>query len=480
MYRLEMYHTIKTLLDQGHSQRKIAKELGVHRMTVKRIAERLGSGEGPGRYERDSVLSAYEDRIRSWLPQLSGVLIHERLKEELGLEVSYSTVMRTIRRLNKSEPESFVPLICGPGEEAQVDFGDAGRFGLADGRRGRVWVFVMVLSYSRQAYYEVVRDQRVSTFIRCQRHAFEYFGGVPQRVKLDNLKAGVMAPSFYEPVLQHQYAEFLSHYGCAGTPCRVRKPEHKGKVESGVDYVKKNFFRRLDPDDRLWEGLQGKLAIWTEKANGRRHGTTRKIVSEEFEAVEKAALLPLPAQRYEFLRWEQRTVNRYGHISFDRSYYSVPCHLVGQQLIAQTNESVLRVMAQGEEVAIHALAPEAGSFVTRQEHFPPHKQEQSIDDFRDKLSGIGPSALAFLEMLYLQDRHHWKEKARGILSLCKQHPPPRIDQACALAMEYQLASFRSLSDICQRMAQQPDPPDLPQIANSSEGFHHDLARYDQL
>lgn len=130
--------------------------------------------------------------------------------------------------------QSFVPMHSEAGEESQVDFGYLGRFTTTAGRKVKVWCFSIVLSHSRYSYHEVVLDQRVKTFIRCHRNAFEYFGGVPRRVKLDNLKAGVIEPNFYEPILQEQYSEFLAHYGCAGVPCRVRKPEHKGKVESGV------------------------------------------------------------------------------------------------------------------------------------------------------------------------------------------------------------------------------------------------------
>lgn len=480
MYGLDMYHTIKTLLGQGHSQRRIARDLGIHRKTVKRIADQISQGEGPGQYDRELKLSDFEEKLREWEPKLTGVLIHERLVEDYGLDVSYRTVSRYLRRLRSDSQESYVPLVCGPGEEAQVDFGDVGRFGHEGRNKSKAWVFVMTLSHSRYSYHEVVGDQRVETFIRCHRNAFEYFGGVPQRVKLDNLKAGVLAPSFYEPVLQHQYAEFLAHYGCAGTPCRVRKPEHKGKVESGVNYVKNNFFRGLRKEDRTWRGLQEKLSAWTEKANARKHGTTREVVCQAFETSEKTALLPLPPRRYDFLRWEQRKVNRYGHISFDCSYYSVPYSLVGKEVVVQSNGSVLRVMANNQEVALHQIASNPGTYLTRQEHLPPYKQEQSINHFREKMAQIGPQTLALLEALFTHNRHHWKDKARGIWSLRKKHEPQIVERACSLALEYQLYSYRSVRDICKRLEHPPDAEPIHQIANSQEGFHHDLASYDQL
>ena len=99
----------------------------------------------------------------------------------------------------------------------------------------------MVLSHSRYAYYQLATTQKLSSFIECHYKAFEYFGGVPKTVKLDNLKAGVITPDFYEPLLQEQYAGFLAHYSSAPIACKVRRPEEKGKVESAIKYVKNNF-----------------------------------------------------------------------------------------------------------------------------------------------------------------------------------------------------------------------------------------------
>ena len=113
----------------------------------------------------------------------------------------------------------------------------------------KVWVFSMVLSHSHHSYSEVVLDQSVSTFIRCHIHAFEFFGGVPATVKIDNLKAGVITPSFFEPVIQHQYATFLEHYGSSPITVRIGCDQDKGKIESSIKYIKNNFLKRIDHRD---------------------------------------------------------------------------------------------------------------------------------------------------------------------------------------------------------------------------------------
>ncbi len=111
-----------------------------------------------------------------------------------------------------------------PGEEAQVDFGYIGTLALQDVRRKKAWVFTMELSYSRHMYSQIVFNQRVQTFIDCHKRAFNYFGGVPENVKIDNLKAGILEADFYEPTVQRSYAAFAAHYGFHPEPCRIYTP----------------------------------------------------------------------------------------------------------------------------------------------------------------------------------------------------------------------------------------------------------------
>ena len=152
----------------------------------------------------------------------SARLIYEWLRDDKAVEVSYATVARYVGQFKSQEV--YIPLHSSPGEEAQVDFGYFGRYDL-EGRLIKAWVFCMVLSHSRYAYYCLVRDQSVRTFIQCHILAFEFFGGVPQTVKIDNLKAGVITPDFYEPVIQHQYGEFLADHS--------KTPSRPGQREGG-------------------------------------------------------------------------------------------------------------------------------------------------------------------------------------------------------------------------------------------------------
>ena len=480
MYGMDTHTTVKTLLSNGISRRKIAEQLGIHRRVIKRIERGLASGSSRECYLREKKLAGFEQQVKDFLSSdLTAELIHQKLVKEHSLSVSYATVSRFVRQL-KASPESFVPMHSAAGEEAQVDFGYLGVFERSDGTKVKVWVFCMVLSHSRLGYFEAVTDQSVETFIRCHIRAFEAFCGAPKMVRLDNLKAGVTVPDFYEPIIQEQYASFLAHYGSAALPCRVRTPEHKGKVESGVKYVKNNFLRGLVHRD--FNRLSADLYTWTNTiANRRTHGTTKRVPLEVWQQTERDALLPLPALRYEFYHVEERKVTRFGHVIFQNNYYSVPYHLVGQILRLYSNGALLRISHNGQEVALHrALNDDKDKYITQDAHLPPHKQQHGPEHYAQRVEQeIGPEALELMRLMQQNYVGHWKEKVRGLLSLCRLHPPERVREACRRALDHGLCSFRSVRDICAIIEHSP-PPIQFSAPPGAGGLAHDLSIYDQL
>lgn len=200
-------------------------------------------------------------------------------------------------------PTGYCRIETGPGEEAQVDFGYAGRMrDRTTGEVKRAWFFVMTLSHSRHQFVRFVFDQSVETWLRCHRLAFEWFGGVPRRVKLDNLKAAIVKAVVDDPVAQRSYREFAEHYGFLISPCRPRTPQHKGKVESGVHYVKRNFLAGQEFSDL--QETNEKVELWVIRVAGLRvHGTIQERPLARFEKAERAALLPLPPAPYDMGLW---------------------------------------------------------------------------------------------------------------------------------------------------------------------------------
>src|SRR6266480_2105454 len=278
---------ILTLAAQGWAIRRIARELKIHRHTIQRYVQQSKEDSKctistAGKVGRKSVCSPHRKLIEEKAGQgLSAQRIYQDLKIEAQFTGSYESVKRLVRQLRKADPARVWRIEVSPGEEAQVDFGVGAPIISSDGTRRRSWVFRIVLSFSRKAYSEAVLHQDTETFIRCLENAFRHFGGVTQTVNLDNLKAAVLKFDFADPQLNPKLLEFARHYGTVIMPCLPRTPEHKGKVENSVAYVKGNAlagrtFDSLAPANQF-------LADWERTvADVRIHGTTKRQVAQLF------------------------------------------------------------------------------------------------------------------------------------------------------------------------------------------------------
>ena len=174
----------------------------------------------------------------------------------------------------------------------------------------------MTLAWSRHQYVEFVFSQRVETWLELHRRAFEFFGGVPYRLVIDNLKAAVVRASRDAPEVQQAYRECAEHYGFLIAPCRPATPQHKGKVEQGgVHYVKRNFLAGRAVSTREQANQDVRVLCQT-TAGLRRHGTTKESPLTRFETTERARLRPLPATAYDLAVWKVASLHRDCHIVF--------------------------------------------------------------------------------------------------------------------------------------------------------------------
>jgi len=381
---------------RGASDRRISRTLNIHRQTVKSYrqwAETQGllTGDLPAieelqRLAKETLTSSPPPQNRSSVEPYRELVvqlrrqgveiaaIRQRLKER-GYQVGYAAVWRFVRRLEPTTPEATVRVETQPGEEAQVDFGYAGKMIDPDtGQLRKTWAFVMVLSWSRHQYVEFVFDQKVATWLLCHRHAFEYFDGAPQRVVIDNLKAGVIRTHWDDPQVQHAYGECAEHYGFLIAPNRPRTPQHKGKVEQGgVHYVKRNFLGGRTPTTVTQANAD--VRVWCETTAGLRiHGTTKEQPLLRFQEVEQAKLRPLPPDPYDMGVWKQVKLHRDCHIVFEGSFYSAPFRLIGQRLRVRGGIQQVRIYTQDYElVATHDRASQPGRRLTNPAHLPPEK-----------------------------------------------------------------------------------------------------------
>lgn len=340
--RVQIILDIIYRLRAGQSQRSIVRDLGYARVTVRKYAkwadergylnpasplpklEELQSELPPAaRTNNISTVEPYRDVAKKLVDQgVEMVAIHNRLSKNYGYTGSYTSVRRFVAKLSPKESEVFVRMETPPGQEAQVGFGGVGK--MRDPKSGKLrnaYCFVMTLSCSRHQYVEFVFDQKIETWIACHRHAFEFFGGVPKEVVIDNLKSAVIRASFDDPVLSEAYRKMAIHYGVLVHPCRPRAANHKGKVENGVHYVQRNFIAGnefLDIHD-----ANRQVLLWiTEYAGLRTHGTTREQPLARFHEVEKSALQLLPEQPFELESVREAKVHQDCHVEVAGAYYS--------------------------------------------------------------------------------------------------------------------------------------------------------------
>ena len=174
---------------------------------------------------------------------LSAQRIYQDLVEETGFTDSYQSVKRFVRKLRTIQPERIWRLECQPGEELQLDFGLGAPINEGQGKGRRSWVLRLVLSYSRKGYSEAVTRQDTETFLRCLENALRSLGGLPLLLNLDNMKAAVLKADWFDPEINPKLADFCRHYRMHVVPCRPFMPQHKGKVERGVAYLRANALK---------------------------------------------------------------------------------------------------------------------------------------------------------------------------------------------------------------------------------------------
>ncbi|MDH5573605.1 MAG: IS21 family transposase [Gammaproteobacteria bacterium] len=453
MIGIAMYTTILTLYKQGMSQRKIAKTINTHRSTVNKIIKKYESSkiEVPIPYQRSSLTGSWHEEIIDLMSKrLSTVRIYEQLQDN-GYGASYSSLSRYIRKHNIKQ-NTCIRFHTEAGQEAQVDFGDIGRRLDDKGKLRKSYVFNMRLSYSRFDYYEVVFDQRVETWTQCHINAFRYFGGVPKVIKLDNLKAGVLNANFYEPIYQKEYKRMADHYGCLLSACRPYQPQEKGKVESGIKYVKNNFFAGREFVSNAEMNQQ--LGNWLVRANNRIHGTTKVKPAELFADKELVCLFKLPSAEFNISSWHSRMVAKDCHISLENNYYSVPSKYVAKEVAISLTPKIVKIYSGESLIATHARAKGVGIFTTNTNHYDKYKSlcPGSTDhDEKCKTSMVkmGSNCALMLSYIKQEQKNDWYRAVKGIINLRKYYSDEIIDKACLRALHYGISSYSKIKRILE-------------------------------
>jgi transposase len=521
--KMAFIDAILTLHSQGWSQRAIARRLGVHRETVSRHVRLAGGISKPAILHAGTDLDggapraadidfskpanmhagnlppptsgsalpphhSYCDQFRSTIEAkraagLTAQRIYQDLVAEQSFVRSYSTVQRYVRRLEQVQPLPFRRLECAPGEEAQVDFGVGAPIITDGGKRRKTHVFRIVLSHSRKAYSEAVDRQTTDNFIRCLENAFIHFGGSPQTVVIDNLKAAVTEADWYDPELNPKLRAFAAHYAVAILPTRPRMPRHKGKVERGVGYVQSNALK-----GRSFTNLAAQnehLLAWeTNVADCRIHGTTRKQVGHLFREIEQPALRPLPAERFPLFQEARRIVHRDGHVSVERAYYSVPVEYLTRSVWVRWDARLVRIFNHRlEQIAIHARQL-PGKFSTHASHIATEKingVERGAAWLLQKAGNIGPHAEQWAAAMLQLRGVEGLRVLQGLSALATKHGAVTINAACEVAESYRAYRLRTIRELVKRHAPQQveflsEHPLIRDLADYSAVAHRAMDR----
>lgn len=449
--RIELEHHVLQLHHRGRSRRQIARALRVSRKVVGKILDvRVAATAAvpivPAAAPRPWKLDAFEPRIRELLttyPTITAARILEELREK-GYDGGYSQLKERVRHLRPPappEPSRERP-VFGPGEMGEQDWSPH-RLAFTD-RTQTLQAFLLVLSHSRRRYVDFFEHADSFALLEGHRRAFEYFGGVPARIRYDWQKAVVMRREGPDVIYHPRLLAFATHYGFTPVAVRPHQPDDKAFVERGLWDVERSLlcgrtFRDLDD-------LRAAARRWlADVVEVRRHPRRRdQRVIDVFTAEEQAALRPLPAHPFDTARIVYRLVSIDGFVHWEGNRYSVPYEHVTALVPVRITQRELFVYGPDLScVAQHELlAKGAGKDSLSAGHRPPRRDGAgaSLEAIREHFLALGEIAGEFLAGLCEAHPRSAACHARRILELRERYAAP--DVAAALAHAH---SFRAFS-----------------------------------
>lgn len=448
MLTMAEQHTVKTLYKQGTKKADIARQLHCHRHTVDNILKRPSVIEKQTR-SKPSAVAPYKAQIKKWYEaEITRQRIHEMLVENYQVPFSYDAVRKYVKKHIAKPAKAYGVQQHLPGEYLEADFGDITVFLEDLQRRVRYQALGFVFPFSGAKYCALLRNQKLQQFCAGFEEAFTYYGGVPKRVKTDNLKAAVIKNTPKELELNQSYFEFANHYGFVIRPCTPYSPEQKGSVERFIRYLKDNFL-----PGRIFKNeadLKRQLRDWCDMVNQKIHGTTKKCIQTTFINEEKPLLMPLPDNPFAFFNTCERNVGQNCHIQLENNYYSVPFTYCRKQVTVRWNDAIVRIVHAGHEVTVHKKAAGIGTYITRREHLPSGKT-YSESEYRQlhgkKMESIGPHGRQYYDMILEKAQNCWQQRVRSIYQLVDSHGKAVVDKALYRALTYNVSDIPTIRAI---------------------------------
>jgi len=329
----------------------------------------------------------------------------------------------------------------------------------------QVYLFVTALGASNYTYTEAFENTRLPFWIEAHIHAWEFYGGVTAITVPDNPKTAVTTPCRYEPALHRTYEELAAYYGTVVIPARSWEARDKAKVEEAVQNAERRILAVLRHQTffSLAE-LNAAIRKALDDLNQRPFQKMPGCRAELFAELDKPALRPLPAQRYEMAEWREAKANIDYHVQVDWHCYSVPYRLANQAVEVRLGVRTVEIFYRGQRVALHARSHKRGGFTTDPAHRPKSHQ-QHLDWTPSRLVGwsskeVGPQCGQAVARL-LEDKPHPEQGYRaclGIMRLGRRYGAVRLESACRRAVLLDACSYQSIKSILATAAdRQPLP-----------------------
>jgi transposase len=381
----------------------------------------------------------------------NAMAIWQDLVDQHGFAGRYASVRRFVRRVRGSQPpEPAGIIVTAPGEEAQVDYGEGPMVrDPATGKYRRTRLFVLTLGYSRKSVRLLTWRSSSQIWAALHEQAFRRLGGTVRVIVLDNLREGVLTPDVYDPAINPLYREVLAHYGVVALPCRVRDPDRKGKVESGVGHAQQTPLKGQRFD--TIEAAQAYLDAWeTRWADTRIHGTTKRQVSAMF-AEERPHLGALPLEPFRYYRYGTRSVHLDGCVEVAAAYYSVPPGWISQRVTVQWNDQHVRVLdpASGRLLREHLRTRRGQHRVAAPDR--PTRTSTKTHELLTVARTAGPSIGAVCAHIHGTDGVLAPRRILGVLALARKHGPALTEDAAHFALEAGAPSYRFLRRYLERV-----------------------------
>ena len=485
----------------GWTLRRIEEEVGVRRETAGRYLRAAGIevrepgrwGKGrpskaaievstdsdagfspisPGRSPSVSASEPYRDLIEASVRLgRDAMSTWQDLVDDHGFKHGYASVRRFVSQLraDSATTEAHPVIVTGPGEEAQVDYGTGPMVRPSPGaKHKRTRLFVLTLGYSRRSVCLLTFQSSSQIWSELHETAFRRLGGATRTVVLDNLREGVLTPDVHDPGLNPVYRDMLTHYGVVALPCRVRHPDRKGKVESGVAYAQRKLAGLRF--DTLAEA-QAYLDRWSDGwADTRIHGTTKQQVSAMFD-VERPHLLPLPVEPFRYYKHGRRTVHLDGYVEVERAYYAPPPGYIGHELLVQWDELHVRILdpKNHELLREHLRQRPGGRRMLIEDQ--PRRTSPGVEALLRRAAGVGPKVGELCRSAFERDRETAVRRIQGVLTLARKYGATAAEDACAAALDLGICEYRFVRRYLER--QRPEPAVLKQI----DPLIRELTRY---